>query len=524
MPITSFTIGGVEVDPLLSGFEIRETEGGISTLVCDIDSSGSPVQRFFTHQEIIVQEDGVRIFAGTITQTRERGFGGPNLYEPTIPDAPEIVTGITAEDFTSYADRVFVTESVAEGTLLKTFLTTLVTNYLSVLGVTLHTSQVNGPALPAMEFVRERGSSVLQKLAEVTGFLNRIDYDEALRMWAPGELQAPFDIDEDDDPARWSGDVEVENILGDEFANQVTVIVGPLVEQNRVESFDGDGVTDTFTLTYTPTRLPQVIHIFQLDGVTPAGGETFSTQPPISPVQWEYDATTNQIIRVIGATEDDKIYRLTFDGVLTLEGFAEDAASVAAIGPYPVQIQRDDILTQEGADDAAAALLAQLLEAGEQKAVYDTRFTAPTLRAGQEQAITSPLRTLSGNYIITNLSVRAETPVTATFAADGLGLIRKVEVKKQNTGRWQQTWHDYLLGGRSSVSVGSATNPQTSSGPAPPFTSVQFNRDGVFGGDAEFTYDEDTDSVVCGGGGSSITAADPVSCQVFGYNNHIADP
>src|SRR5690242_20080105 len=117
MAITSFTVGGAEVDPRLRTLDIRETVGGISTLSCDIESAGSPVLPFGVFDEVIVEEDGVRIFGGFTTQALARGDGGANLYTPA--GAPEILTKITAEDYGRLAERITVTETVAEGTLLK---------------------------------------------------------------------------------------------------------------------------------------------------------------------------------------------------------------------------------------------------------------------------------------------------------------------------------------------------------------------------------------------------------------------
>jgi hypothetical protein len=150
--------------------------------------------------------------------------GGPVL---DASGNPQIVTTITAEDHNRIADRVSATETVAAGTLLKTFLTTLVTNYLSAFGVTLDASQVNGPALPDMSFDIALVTQVLQALADATGYVWRIDYDKKLRMWSPGDLAAPFDIDQADVPAKWGGDVEVETILGDTYANRVIVLSDP---------------------------------------------------------------------------------------------------------------------------------------------------------------------------------------------------------------------------------------------------------------------------------------------------------
>jgi hypothetical protein len=90
MAITSFTIGGVEVNPLFDHFDIRETEGNVSTLACGVVSTEDPPLSFSVRQPIIVEEDGNRIFAGRLTQVRVNGYGGPNLYD-TVTDAPMVI-------------------------------------------------------------------------------------------------------------------------------------------------------------------------------------------------------------------------------------------------------------------------------------------------------------------------------------------------------------------------------------------------------------------------------------------------
>lgn len=522
MAITSFTIGGVQVNPLFDHFDVRETEGNVSTLACGIVSDVDPPLSFSVRQPIIVEEDGARIFAGWITQARVNGYGGPNLYD-SVTDAPQIIWTLTAEDYTRIAEKTYITETVAAGTTLEDFLTTLV-GYLSSHGVTLHGSQVTGPALPAMEFTRARLSEVLQKLSDATNYLWRIDYDKTLRMWLPGDLAAPFNVDESDGPAKWTDDVEVETILGDEFANRVTVVVGPIPQDNRVEVFTGDGVTSTFTLTYQLTSFPYgLIHVFESDGVTPAGGETFGVVGT-SPVQWEYDPATNQITRTAGPTDATKVYKLTFNGYLYLIGTAEDAADILANGLIEHEEQRNDLLTQADVDTLAADILAQRLLAGEQIVRYSTRYPASTLRAGQEQTITAPSRGASGEYIISDMEVRAETPVTALYDAAGLGFIRRVTAKKNpKVGKFQHTYEDWLKVGRGGgISTGGGV--AVALGPSPPDESVQSNQSGVFYGKASFIFRAAENSVICGGGGSFITALDYESCQVFGYNGGIEDP
>jgi hypothetical protein len=310
-------------------------------------------------------------------------------------------------------------------------------------------------------------------------------------------------VSESDDPAKWTDDVETETILGDEFANRVTVVVGPLTAENRVETFVGDGVTSAFTLTYQLTSFPfGLIHRFESDGVTEDGGETFHLVGTPS-IQWQYDPATNQIAKLDGPTDATKVYKLTFNGTLFLTATAEDAADIAANGLETHEEKRDDLLYQTDVDALAVELLAQKLTAAEQIARYSTRYPASTLRAGQEQTITAPARGASGDYIISDLEVRAETPVTADYVAAGLGFLRRVTAKKNpKVGKFQHTYEDWLKVGRGGGAMAPLTPPVAASGggAAPPVTSVQFNRAGNFGGSIGFTFLESTQSVLIGVG------------------------
>jgi hypothetical protein len=522
MPITSFTIAGDEVNPLIESLEIRDSAGAVSNLSCDIISEGSPVLRFALHAAVIVQEDGVTIFAGTITRLREKGFGGPNIYDQS--GAPQIVTTITAEDYSRLAERVYVTEDVAEGTSLETFLTTLVDDYLDQFGVTLDAAQVTGPALPAMTFDLKRASEVLQALSDATGFIARIDYDKKLRMWEEGDLAAPFDIDEFDDPPKWTDDVEVENILGDDYANKITVVSDPITEVGRVETFTGDGSEDEFPLEATLTAHRGFVSVNGVLETLTIEGIGFDLA-----AHWLYNSGTNTIRRAEQGVPDPPpnlaAISITFDGLFQATATASDAGEIATNGLHEHVERRNDIRTNAAAQELADALLAERLQAGEQLAVYRTRFVAPTLRAGQEQTIGATARGLDGDYIIRELSVSAEVPVTSDYAAAGLGLIRSVTVKKQRAlvGKWQHTYRDWLKVGTSSSAAAGTVSSPGSSGAAPPTHAVQFNNGGGFGGHAAFTFDPDTRSLVMGTD-SDITATHPESCAAIGYDCHIEDP
>lgn len=525
MPITSFTIGGVEVNPLLATLEIDENTGEVSTLSCDVESIGSPVTRFSVHQAIIVEEDSVKIFAGTVTQTRERGFGGPNIYDRDS-GAPQIVTTITAEDYGRLAERVSVTMTIADGTSLKSALTSLISDTdLTTLGVTLHASQADGPSLPAITIDKETGADVLKKLADATGYLYRIDYDKQLRMWLPGDLDAPFDIDEFDDPVKWTGDVEVESILGDTYANKVTVVGDTLDRQGYNEMWMGDGSTITFTLETTP-------YAFRVVTVGTNSYQTVNKPGDADAAMWTYDASTNSITRnvdvfpALGIPQPGESISFNVDSTFTPTATVEDAASIALYGVYAYTTQVQGLQTTAACQSVAEQILAERLNSGSQTISFASRYTAPSLRAGQKMTVSASARDLSGDYIVQTMNVRAETPATSTFATVGLGLIRTITAKKSQllSGKWQQTFRDWLIDTSGAASA-APTSPGggVRVGPGGPLRAVQYHDDGgTFGGDGNFLYYKDQNSIAVGTG-CSISAFSFDGSFVGGTNCELAD-
>lgn len=495
MAITSFTIDGVEVDPLLASFEIRETAGGISTLVCDVESTGSPVYRPALHDEVIVAEDGTRIFAGYITQAVEQGLGGaPNLFDGDT-DAAQIVTSVTADDYSRIAERRHVTgdTSGSPATTLKACLQMLVDDYLDDYGVALHASQVDGPDLPELTWERVPVKDVLDQLSEATGYVWRIDYDKKLRMWAPGDLTAPFNINENDDPAKWSGDVVVERVLGDHYANRVILLVpGTGHEVTHTETFVAgtDGVTaggeTTYTATYPASQdieqtWPNTITVGAVTGpIAWAGPPSFHDHvwkwnPMTSPATLIHDDSE-------GTTPNGTEITVTYAIRFPIEEIANDAAEQAANGIWEVVVTVDGM--EPGTEAAVAAtILAERIQAGDLSVTYPSRYSAPTLRAGQLQTITAPARNISGDLLITDIRVHAEAPDS---------LVRSVTLRRsQSLGqRWEGTYKDWL-GGAKRVDTGLAVGtPSTSLAghAAGNNTEVQFNLLGALGADPGFTY------------------------------------
>jgi hypothetical protein len=506
MATVVLTIGGTTKQFRAGTFHLTQTANGRSTLAFTVESTDGSY-RPAQDAEVIVTEDGTRIFGGLLDQPREKGLvAGANAA---------IATAISAVDFNHYAERRYVNETLAAGTL-KSMLTTLVTTYLSAYGVTLDAGQVNGPTLPEMVFKYRRVDDALSDLITLTAdfgqpYVWRIDPFKVLKAHQPSTTAAPFNVVGTSLPiANVVGDIEIDSVRDKRYANKVIVTVPPKSEFGRQESFTGNGTQGPFTLQYTPTKLYG--HILVQSG----GAETLGNAGE-SPIQWSYDSVTNSISREAGATTNGEVYTLYFDGFYAGVGIASDAAEIAARGIWEKVIVVENVPSDTTAQAIADGELAKSIYVT-QKVTYRTD-TAGIL-PGQTQTINVPRRNINATAVISDVVIQDVGKNllrrTVTAMTDGA---------QTNIGRGYRDvvkqWSSDKTGtGVGSVSTGTGGSAATA--PGSPFTSVQFNREGAFGGDAQFTFDEYSDSIVCGGGGSSITATNAVSCQVFGHDNHIA--
>jgi len=236
-------IGGVEVGEqhtILDTFTISKTANGLDTLVADIDATvaASPALRPTLDQEVAYIENGVTLFGGLITGVRE--------HELTGVATDDFVTEITASDYRVFAKRRYVTATIPAGTL-KSFLEILV-DYLTPYGVTLDPSQVDGPDLQATTYSFALLQDVFDGLATATAgagdpFAWRINGDKVLSFIQA--TAAPFDLADGD--TRLLGDIEVEEVRAENYANRVTVVNTNLSMTVIPADFVADGVATSWT-------------------------------------------------------------------------------------------------------------------------------------------------------------------------------------------------------------------------------------------------------------------------------------
>lgn len=498
MPATyTVRINGVDragTHVLLEGFKVNEITNGINTLVCEVgseDASFRPLKR----QTIEVEEDDgtspVRlIFGGTLRMVRERGWG------MTADGQPEIIQAVSADSYKTLASRRFVTETFSGGTLKSAL--QLLEPYLTAYGVSLDPAQVDGPTLDPIEWKVVRVDDALNFLATLTAkygapFVWTIDYSKILGMYQTGTVAAPWNVDESDFTTTEStfGDIEVEP-TDDNYANKIIVVWGngSVIDLgpdglNTPETFTGDGVTNSFPLTYQLvgpipppplTSPPTASAIGYAYVIQPGGTLGFLGNTGTFGAEWEYDQVTNSISRVAGAPPLGYVFTVPYRGLLTGEVTAQDAAEIAANGLWEDKILAPEIEDPVLAQSVANAELARRVNTGRIVRFRTRRMPAP--EPGQSITITVPKRNISGSFTVTDVATENDPGNANTLYRTVTCNSTIHEQAHQTLTRW---WSEKDTAGISQPAGASAV-------PDWPLNSVQFNDNWEFGGAAHVLY------------------------------------
>lgn len=499
MAVYAATIAGNAVT--LLDLRINESANRNYTATFDIVSlngMGLPVM----DDEVLITEDvgsgPVLIFGGLIDSPSYEGFGGKSKTA--------IVTKCSAVDFNTLIDRRVLNISVAEGSL-ESFVNELAA-YLTQYGVTVDGAQPTGPTVLAQQFYFMTLRRAWQLLSDQTHYLPRIDYGKSLSMTLPSATPCPFDISTANQKAE--GDIKVVPTRED-FANRILVLGGsgtlPVTD-----AFTGDGSTDAFELNYTLAISAGYVSNGGLDETLGPVGD------PGGPT-WEWSTTngTTTITRVDGAPVNLAAISINYTAYFPKLVTAGDDPQVwtpenlvERILPYPDVF---DVTVLQ----ALADKWLERANVERRRVTYQTREVG--VHPGQTTKITVPERGLSGTFTITDVAISVSA---------GNRLIRTVTAIEGDT-YLAASWQDDVETWGKAVNTGSGAAPMTAGtisvpvGAAPPLKAVQFNRNGSFGGDGEFTYDEDT-NVLIAGEDCAVTATNPRNGYIFGKNCHAVDP
>lgn len=212
----AITIGGqpVRVRP---GWSIDAPVNGRATLSCAITSLDG-TWRPALDQTVLVTVNGGDIFGGDIQEVEERGLNDAGL--------PPISTHISAIDYNALTDRRLINQPLNEGSLKEVL--EQIAQLLLQIGVTIHPAQPDGPHIPALAFNFATMTTVLEELAQITGYAHEINATRQLIMYPPNSRPAPFNIAPGD--GHVIGDLTVQHTragAGSAYANSIYVWGGP---------------------------------------------------------------------------------------------------------------------------------------------------------------------------------------------------------------------------------------------------------------------------------------------------------
>lgn len=377
MAVYVLTVAGATKAVQEDSVDIRETANSRNLMNCAIKSLDG-TYRPALRAEVILTEDGTRIFGGNVDAPSEQGIGrGAN------GSGPEILTSLSISDFNALADRRQVTEEIPAGTLKAALL--VLEPYLTDYGVTLHASQANGPALPALSYVSRKLTEVFDELSALTNYewTWNIDYTKVLRMVEIGTAAAPFNVTDANGVVE--GDITVEPSTTD-YANSIILLAGT-GQKEVTDDFVGDGVEDTFPLNYT---------LVSDRGYVTNG----AANEPLGPgATWEYDSLTNTITRTSPPANLNAIsitYTAQFPMRLTADG-----------GAAPADLVEKTYVNEAIFDRTVGQALADALLARDMATPKIVHYTTAEvgIHPGQTQTITSTKRNLSGEFLITDVQI-----------------------------------------------------------------------------------------------------------------------
>lgn len=256
MPAYGLLINGIPVSTTFRDeWSITAPQNGAATLEATLTADAVGDLFAASNEEIVVTENGVPIFGGNIVQPKLAGIGGKG----TIP----VNLTLSAKDFNNLASRRYIGAGAANfgAATVKQLLQVIV---MWIRGVTLADDQLDGPTVEAFDASLWRPQEALDYITEATGWIWRIDVTllepsldpmapyltRTLRMFEPGTLVAPYDVDQDNTEIALEasalgvaiGDVTV-TIHDEDYYNRVFVVASDGSLLATAEDLDAIGST-----------------------------------------------------------------------------------------------------------------------------------------------------------------------------------------------------------------------------------------------------------------------------------------
>lgn len=336
--------------------------------------------------EIIVKQDGVKIFAGFIVRVEE-----------TVGLDMVLNYDCECRDHTHLLDRKLVAKTYTGQTILQ--IITDIKNNFSASGITV--MNVQGTELvDVIIFNNENPSACLQKLADIYNKDWYIDYDKDIHFFSKETNVAPFSLSDNGD--KYIFDTLKLTRDTTQIKNSVFVEGGEeLSDTSFTEKFIADGTQHTFSLAYKYAQYSLIVagvgKTVGLDGI-----DDFTTKDALYNFQ-------NFTLRFNPASPplSGQLIEWTGKYYFEIKTLVREIDSVTKYGEKQFQIVDNSIKDRDVARERAKAELfayASRMSEGE----FDSYEAG--LRAGQRIIIQSDVRGFAEDFLINNLEGEMYTP------------------------------------------------------------------------------------------------------------------
>lgn len=391
----------------------------------------------------IQNHQAVRQFYGRVATVNDRA--APSESHKGVISAIEGVDLMMAIDSRIIVNQAYATQS------RKALVTAIVADKLAVFGITVDAGMSTGATIDGFTFTGTV-KDVFDQVAAITNEIWRLTPALVLEFFAPGAKTAPYSLTSTN--GKILGGVKWVKTRK-QMVNRLLLSYGGSGLVSKTWSVAGDGVAASWTLDYPGAQDPTGRLIARpVVADTFFGGEVPLGVVGIDPTNWyEFNPATNQIIRIPGALPSGHTASLEYSVQFPQTVEVSDSASIAANGPWDA-IQSYDATFDK--DVALAEAQRRLARYKSSPRTVSVKTQAGLVLPGDVITLTIPERTISGSWLITQVTAKADEFNKFTY---DLTCVEGTEAQDSWIDQFRQ-----ITGGGSTFSGGALATGSTTTG------------------------------------------------------------
>ncbi|CCO08279.1 hypothetical protein [Desulforamulus hydrothermalis] len=342
-------------------------------------------------EEVIIEWDGIRVFAGVITNVE---------LSRTLTDKSIVVWKVDCDDYTTYMDRKLVVETY-ENMAADDIIKDIAAKYCP--GFT-----VNGviPGAPVIEWIRfdyNLPSECMKEICEYVGWHWYVDYYKDIKFFSPANYVEPAPM-QLTPGGLFHGLKHKVDIQG--LRNRVYVLGGKFLSDPQTFEWVADGKERIWVLPFEP-HSPK-ISINESPPVTP-GLEYVDDEANYDYMynqRDKYIRCSNQTPTPVAGATISLTCRVPMDVITMVEDIPSQQALAAVQGGdgiYEYKIYDEKLITIEAAE---AAGMAELKDHANPKIRGSFNSEVPGWKTGQILTINLPDRGIVGEYLIQRVNMQ----------------------------------------------------------------------------------------------------------------------